>query len=165
MTTPTNSPANFLPQFPAELKALPAWCVWRYEERDGKQTKVPYCPVKLADGNYTTAPAQSNNSQTWVSFVDACAAVCGQDEFQLGVFADGFHTFIDLDKCVGSEGPEAWALGVLERTNSYAELSPSGTGQPSQIRHPAGVVRPHCWHLLSRRTLVSGATSEICGAG
>jgi hypothetical protein len=29
---------------------------------------------------------------------------------------------------VGSEGPEAWALAVLARLNSYAELSPSGTG-------------------------------------
>jgi putative DNA primase/helicase len=120
--------SNPIPQFPASLKALQIWCVWRYEERDGKQTKVPYRPLKLADGTYIPAPAQSNNPETWASFEDACAAVCDQSEFQLGIFADGSHTFIDLDRCVGAEGPEAWALGVLARTNSYAELSPSGTG-------------------------------------
>jgi hypothetical protein len=120
--------ADPIPQFPAELKALPIWCVWHYEDRDGKQTKVPYQPVALGDENYSAATAQSNNPTTWVSFEAACASVTGQDEFHLGVFADGSHTFIDLDKCIAGGELEAWVPAVLARTNSYAELSPSGTG-------------------------------------
>jgi len=130
MTSPSpNSFNDHVPQFPSSLKALPIWCVWRYEERAGKQTKVPYRPIQVDGGKYSPVVAQSNNQETWVSFSDACAAVCDQDEFHLGIFADGSHTFIDLDKCLGADGViEPWALGILARTNSYAELSPSGTG-------------------------------------
>jgi len=111
-----------IPQFPSELKALPIWCVWRYEpDAKGEQTKVPYSPS-------TGRRASSIDSATWVSFETACEAIAGQEEFRLGIFADDSHTFIDLDKCIGAGGIEPWALAVLSRTNSYAELSPSGTG-------------------------------------
>ena len=118
-----------IPHFPDSFKAACIWCVWRYEERKRKQTKVPYRPIPLGDGKYTIGPAQSNNRATWASFADACGAVAGQDEFKVGIFADGFHTFIDLDKCVGADGvTESWARALLHRCGSYAEFSPSGRG-------------------------------------
>jgi hypothetical protein len=104
--------------FPAEFKAQSIWCLWRYEERDGKQTKVPYQP--------SGSRASSTNRATWSSFADCLAVEANFDG--LGVFADGSHTFIDLDKCIVGGEIEPWALAVLSRMNSYAELSPSKTG-------------------------------------
>ena len=110
-----------IPQFPATLKARKTWCLWRCEERNGKQTKVPYQANRV--------PARSNDPSTWATFADACSAIFGQTEFKLGTFADGSHSFIDLDKCIGADGKiEPWAQAVLARTGSYAELSPSGSG-------------------------------------
>jgi len=122
-TNPQSSPAvqDPIPQFPAELKAKCVWCLWRYEERNGKRTKVPYQVTRL--------PARSNDQRTWATFEAACSAISGQTEFGLGVFADGSHAFIDLDSCIGSDATiEQWAQAVLYRTNSYAERSPSGRG-------------------------------------
>jgi primase-polymerase (primpol)-like protein len=110
-----------IPLFPATLKARKTWCLWRYEERDGKRTKVPY--------QVSGVPARSNDRRTWATFEAACSAISGQTEFDLGIFADGSHAFVDLDKCIGSDATiEPWAEAVLCRTNSYAERSPSGSG-------------------------------------
>jgi putative DNA primase/helicase len=118
-----------VPHFPASFKAARIWCVWRYEERDGKETKVPYRPSPLGDGTYTMVSTKSNDRTTWVSFADACGAAAEQVEYHLGLFADGTHAFIDLDKCIGPDGViEPWALDVLERISSYTELSPSKKG-------------------------------------
>lgn len=43
---------------PASLKDRALWCVWKYEQRDGKPTKVPYNPR-------TGGRAQSNNPATF----------------------------------------------------------------------------------------------------
>jgi len=103
--------------FPAELKALPIFCNWHPEERDGKKTKVPH--------------ARSNNPSTWISFEAACAeADLRADAFHggVGVMCDGNYAFIDLDGCIVNGQIELWTEAVLQRTNSYAELSPSGRG-------------------------------------
>jgi putative DNA primase/helicase len=112
-------------QFPASLKALKIWCLWRYKDRDGKRTKVPF--------QVNGIRARSNDPSTWACFADACAAA--SDELQLGLFADGSHTFVDLDGCIAVDGTiEPWAqANVSSRTKlrcvqSYAELSPSGFG-------------------------------------
>jgi putative DNA primase/helicase len=51
-----------------ELKAERRWICWRYEMRDGEETKVPYNPV-------TGKKAQSNHSDTWTTFEKALAVV------------------------------------------------------------------------------------------
>lgn len=107
-----------LSSFPQDLKSRDIWCNWRYEMRDGKQTKVPYQPNGW--------PASTTNRDTWAS-LQACLAVVSNFD-GIGVFADGSHTFIDLDKCIGPDGIEPWARAILARTNSYTELSPSNTG-------------------------------------
>jgi hypothetical protein len=51
-----------LDRIPAELRALPQWVVWPYEEPGGKRTKVPY---KAAA---TDAWASTADPATWASF-------------------------------------------------------------------------------------------------
>jgi len=42
------------------MQGVPRWVLWKYEERDGKKTKVPY-----SDGSVR---AKSNDPTTWKRF-------------------------------------------------------------------------------------------------
>jgi len=55
-----------LPNHPAlqELKSLPHWVGWQYEERNGKRTKAPVNP--RAHGY-----ARSNDPRTWGTYKQA----------------------------------------------------------------------------------------------
>lgn len=108
---------------PAELRALPQWVARAVD-------KKPFCaPGRLAS---STDPA------TWLTF-DAAEALCGA----AGLAGVGFvfsptdnYTGIDLDKCrdPGTGAIEAWAQRLIERLNSYTEISPSGTGVHILVR-------------------------------
>ena len=51
---------------PAQVKIFRQWLLWRYEERDGKWTKVPY--------QISGALASVTNPQTWNDFDAVVAA-------------------------------------------------------------------------------------------
>lgn len=114
---------------PAELfEGLGArWHVWRYEERTGKRTKVPY--------QREHRPAKSNDPKTWGS-IEAARAILSRGGFeglgiQLGQLKCGrWLVGIDLDLCRDPVTGEiaAWAQAEIERFKSYSEVSPSGTG-------------------------------------
>jgi RecA-family ATPase len=122
---PTVEPFGGLPDLPAlaELKSRPRWVAWRYEVRNGRATKPPVNPH--TGGNASTAKAA-----TWGSYEEASqytranglpgvGYVLGED--------DGDLTGIDLDKCING-ATDQWALDVLALNETYAEVSPSGTG-------------------------------------
>ena len=110
---------------PRELKELPQWVCWRLVEdpdRPGKKKKIPIDPG-------TGGPARSNDPATWAAYEDA---VEGQDRFRadgIGImFANGIFG-IDLDHCLDEGGQLLpFAREILDTVQSYAELSPSGTG-------------------------------------
>ena len=110
---------------PRELKELPQWVCWRLVEdpdRPGKKKKIPIDPR-------TGGPARSNDPATWAAYEDA---VEGQDRFRadgIGImFANGIFG-IDLDHCLDEGGQLLpFAREILDTVQSYAELSPSGTG-------------------------------------
>lgn len=114
---------------PAEMRDYKQWVVWRYEESiEGKPTKVPYNAVS----NYK---ASVTNSNDWASFSDAfMAATSGKyDGLGFVLTANDPFVFIDLDTPKDKTAEEFQA--IQERQNkifnsfqSYAELSPSGTG-------------------------------------
>ena len=105
---------------PAELRRRPQWVVYQLEERDGKETKVPYTPG-------TKRRADSTDSETWRPFEEAV-----RDDRGLGfVFTSGDpYTGIDLDKCRDPKtgAVELWARQIIEDLGGYVEASPSGTG-------------------------------------
>jgi putative DNA primase/helicase len=109
----------------SELQNLDQWLCWRFEERDGKPTKVPYCPV-------TGMRASSTNPWTWAGY-EAAVKACKERGYDGVGFAltsrDGLCG-VDLDGCRDPETGqiEPWAKRIVDELNSYSEISPSGTG-------------------------------------
>ncbi len=114
----------YLQGIPYELRAEPRWVVWRYEERDGKPTKVPYSALTHRRAS-TTDPAD------WTSF-DLAAEYLLRRRLHDGlgfVLGDGWAG-VDLDGCRDVETGELHqkAREIITALDSYAEVSPSGTG-------------------------------------
>jgi putative DNA primase/helicase len=112
-----------LAEFPAELKALPRWVCWKYENRNGKVTKVLYNPI-------THRRASSTDSSTWAEYAAAVNAVSKRDYAGVGCVIADPYAAVDLDKCRDSATGvvEPWAAAIVTELNSYTELSPSGCG-------------------------------------
>ncbi|HFJ9344257.1 TPA: phage/plasmid primase, P4 family [Bacillus mobilis] len=115
------NPYNFN-EIPAELKALPQWILWKFETRNGKQTKVP-CQV-------TGEMAQANNRRTWSTFATAVKFYLEGDYDGIGfVFSrQDNYIGIDIDKCVVDRKTNAFATEIIDTLDSYTEFSPSGKG-------------------------------------
>jgi primase-polymerase (primpol)-like protein len=120
-----------------DMSALRQWLCWRTEERDGKQTKVPYSPL-------TGRMASSTNPETWANYEDAVRACKKYGYGGIGfVFTpEDDLCDVDLDLCLDPETGEieGWAQEVIEELDSYTEISPSGTGVHILVRGelPAG---------------------------
>lgn len=120
---------------PAELRTL-SWVLWRSEPRgEDKPAKVPY---QIA---FPLSRASSTNPSTWGTFEDAVEAYLSLVAFPpdpvrgplAGVgcvlTAAAGITCIDLDRVIGPSGElDARAETIVERCDSWAEVSPSGTG-------------------------------------
>lgn len=116
---------TYLSNIPDELKQLDNWCVWKFENRNGKRTKIPF---NAETGEF----AKSNDKSTWSSYETAVNAegVDGIGFFfeppYLGIdiddIDDDLHRFKQGDKLdnIVSEFNEAF--------KSYTEVSPSGNG-------------------------------------
>lgn len=113
--------------FPQDLIEKNKWICWREEERDGDKTKIPINP---RTGKY----ASSTDDSTWTDYqtaknahkntqikTDGLGFVFSQDDLIVG---------IDLDKCRDPEDGrlDDWAMKIMEKLDSYTEVSPSGTG-------------------------------------
>jgi len=104
----------------AELQARPQWVCWHKEQRQGKNTKVPYNPR-------TGKQARTDDQSTWVSYHEARLAwQTPPDRYDgLGYVFCGDYTGIDFDHCIDEHGHiEAWAWQWIERLASYSEYSP-----------------------------------------
>ena len=122
----TNAPPNLnLEQIPTSLRSTPQWVAWRYITRDGKQTKAPVSPH---DGSL----ADSTSENTWGSF-DQAVDACRKDSSLAGIgfvfTADDPYCGVDLDDSIDADGNiKPWAVDLLAKLDSYAEISPSGRG-------------------------------------
>ena len=110
---------------PGELRERRQWVLWRYEERDGKPTKIPYNAL-------TGRWASATNPSTWTRFDKAMAALDTGSKYDgIGyVFSDADpFCGIDLDDCIGENGAiEPWAQRIIDSLSTYTEISPSGRG-------------------------------------
>lgn len=122
---------------PYLLKDTPNWVVWKYETRDGKETKVPYD----AKANGDSVHAKVNDSATWATF-DRAAEVAdilsGHDYNGVGFCLHGTrYVGFDFDGVVVDGKPEPFVLDILQKLgNPYSEITPSGNGLRAFVEYP-----------------------------
>lgn len=119
---------------PLELQQLNQWVCWRYEEVNGRQTKVPYCPSM-----HNPVRASILNPGTWGSFNDAVAAAMHPAMSGIGfvLTENDPYTGIDIDDKLenpASEEERAVHIKILEAFQSYTERSVGGRGYHIIIR-------------------------------
>jgi AAA domain len=112
-----------------DFVTVPQWVAWRNEMRNGQWTKVPYCSA--------TRQAEADDASTWLPH-DQAALIAdvivngsgGGIGIELGQCGERWIIGVDLDTCRDPVTGiiEPWAATVIERLNSYAEVSPSETG-------------------------------------
>lgn len=108
-----------------ELKKLPLWVNWKYQNRDGRKTKVPI-------NAKTGGNAMSNNPETWCNYSIAewnrSKNKCDGVGTMFGSLGNGYVLCgIDIDG--HKEGNNPLAAKILELfQGTYIEKSPSGTG-------------------------------------
>lgn len=114
---------------PQELKDRQRWCCWKYENG----TKIPHQPLlSKADiaANPIGAKASSSDRGTWCSY-QACLEALEHSPMAydgIGFFLGGEITGVDLDRCLYDGKLTPIASSIIDKLDSYTEVSPSGTG-------------------------------------
>ncbi len=147
---------------PTELKKYPNWVVWRYEERDGKKTKVPYNATNQKH-------AKANDSSTWNTFQQVENPPKWADGIGF-MFSESPFVGIDIDHCFDGGEQEKNALELVKHFGTYAEKSPSGDGlhmigRAELIRgrrFGSVEIYPHGRYFTMTGDVLEGA-GDICG--
>ena len=105
-------------KLPKELRDYPYFGLWKYEQKDGRRTKVP----KTVSG-YN---ANSKNLKHFCGLDEVTEKVEGYDGICIAL-AGGLSA-IDIDHCVEDGKMSEMAAEIIEKVNSYTEYSPSGNG-------------------------------------
>lgn len=144
---------------PAALRETGLFCCWRYEERDGRQTKVPYNPR-------TGGRAQSTNPQTFAPLAVALAAAESYGYSGIGVGVFGGLGAIDIDHCISDAGEVSeMALDVMRTMQAYTERSPSGKGLRILFTVPEGFPYDKARYYINKQRVglevyIAGATNK-----
>lgn len=127
MSVHADTAAWRLPTALAGLADTERWCAWRHELVEGRWTKVPHS----AKGG----KARSNTPATWARWT----AVKGLGEMEgPGLMLGGGLQGVDLDACLTEGVLELWAREIVERIDTYTEVSPSGRGVKLFFYGPEG---------------------------
>jgi hypothetical protein len=135
---------------PPCLRKLARWVCWRYEWEDGRWAKIPLNPR-------TGRRAKINDPSTWGTFGEAVRhyrRTRGEDVDGIGIVFTAKDDLlgVDLDDARDAESGKLTTRGreILKGLNSYAEVSPSGTGikcfvlgawpeDAENVAHPGGM--------------------------
>ena len=103
---------------PKELKENALFCLWKYEMRNGRKTKVPY----QTNGKR----ADSSNKACFSDFDTVANLTQSYDGIGMGMFQP--FVAVDIDHCVDGGKLSDMATDIVETLNSYTEYSPSESG-------------------------------------
>jgi hypothetical protein len=120
----------------ANFTDMPVWVAWAEDpaKSTGKPTKKPYTYSRTGE-SYRLA--SSTDPSTWLTLDKAAAVskllipITKGVGIVLGIECDGDLLLggVDLDSCIDTTGTNAtWASEIIERFDSYTEISPSLTG-------------------------------------
>jgi len=118
--------------YPDEIRNLP-YCNWKWENRKGHDTKVPYNPV-------TGHRAQVDAPDTFTVLQNALEILSNYDG--IGIRVSGHVGCIDMDGAVLADGTitEQARTVLAMLPNAFVEISPSGTGLHLYFIIPEGFV-------------------------
>lgn len=148
-----------LRRLPDHIKRHPYFCLWKWEYRDNRWTKVPYNPC-------TGGKAQSNNSSTF-STLDATLDAYqrgGYDGVGIGLF-DGMSG-VDIDHHLNDGKLDEFAQTIVDGMSAYTEVSPSGDGVHVLFSCPAfsdefDRKRYKALYMFNKRDI--GLETYVCG--
>ena len=117
-----------LPRILRSDESARRWVGWRWELRGGKWDKPPRTVI----GGRANGYAKSDDPSTWATFAEAKAALDagGMSGVGLQLLDLPRLAAIDLDDVRNPDTGEIlpWARDLIERSGSYAEITPCGTG-------------------------------------
>lgn len=133
---------------PLELREWPQWVCWRYEQVNGRMTKVPY----NASGQYK---ANIKKPETWGTFEQACNTAASATMDGIGfVFTNADpYTGIDIDdKAENPASEEELAVHrrLLTQFESWTERSVGARWYDAQGRERGG------YHIIIRGQINGG---------
>ncbi|MUV88501.1 hypothetical protein GJ629_00220 [Halapricum sp. CBA1109] len=115
---------------PDTIRGIEQWICWREKDRDGKTTKIPTKPYRTSG----SPNAKTDDPSHWRDFETALNYHRSGRIATTGIgFVFSKETEIvgvDLDSCRNPETGEfdKWAQDVIDRLDSFTEVSPSETG-------------------------------------
>jgi hypothetical protein len=98
-----------------DLAPLPLWVSWRRPKKE---------PLNPRNGRL----AKVNDASTWATRSEAEDFSALNRADGVGIMLGNGRIGIDLDTCIENGAVAAWAQIVVERFQSYTEISPSGNG-------------------------------------
>lgn len=118
---------------PQDLLDVARWICWKLEKREDKDGNLKWAKIPKAPWNYVDGDADANDKDNWTDYATASDwAEKLPGKWGIGyVFAPvGPFVGIDFDDCRDSEtgAIDAWVLDIIERADSFAQISTSGTG-------------------------------------
>jgi hypothetical protein len=156
----------------SDLAEEKVWIAWKEQpNKQGKLTKIPKDP---ATGDNAKVPSDPTTYGTLGDAIKCCETMKGKGGVGvvLGAIGNGRHLVgIDLDSCrePKSETITDWAAEVIERFDTYSEISPSQTGIKLFFRLSTVDLqtlhvllgRNHKGEQLARKTFAVGAHREV----
>jgi putative DNA primase/helicase len=115
---------------PAELKRHPQWVCWAFAAPPKRRGHKPWPKIPKHPASWRNA--RSTDRKTWGTFAQALARYrgTGLDGIGFVLTRNDPYVAIDLDHARAPDTGEIapWAQAVVDRLQTYAEVSPSGTG-------------------------------------
>ena len=162
-TTKQGSSAMRKPSTLDDLNNEPRWVAWAEETRRGRRVKVPKCPVTGRNADCTGSP------DDWGTSREAERRRRQQGNHGIGIVLGAIRpglnlVGIDLDGCRDATGAIVGeAREVIERFNTYSEVSPSDRGVKlfflASAAHVAEVRRTYA--IDKRKIFGAGEHHEI----
>lgn len=142
-------------QIPVVMKEKALWCTWKLDEDRGK---IPYNPK-------TGECAKSNDPSTFADFDRAVTAFQSGEYAGMGIGIFNGFSAIDIDHCIDDGQLSDMAKDIIERMDSYTEISPSGKGIRIIFTVDDFTYNKDLYYIHNKRAgleiYVSGATNKF----
>ena len=116
---------DFIANIPEEMKRQKNWVAWILKQNRNNPARMDKIPVNAVTKEF----AQSDNPETWCKFEIALEYAVKNKLNGIGFMLKPPFIGVDIDHCVDEQGNlSPLAQEIVEKLNTYVEISPSGTG-------------------------------------